>query len=199
LTPVLRRASFARMKTLKIAFDFEVGAGDLDALAEALGCAATEADVQGRLAGIGNAALHEYADMITGEQTMTSIVELRERRLVALIRFATKRVPDTHWVARMFNVPVTIAKSILRGVTARHRRRIDTEIKQEIADFLVSCTQDGKTQKWSVAWTNSVLIELLNARLEAAKQSKEKIVAHADVGGEWIVPNGSYEWLKANS
>ena len=187
------------MKILKIAFDFEVEADDLDALAEALSCAATEAEVQGRLAGIGNAALHEYADMITGEQTMTSITELRERRLVALIRFATKSVPDTHWIARTFNVPATIARSILRGVTSRHRRRIDVEVKQEVVDFLAACTQDGKTQKWSVAWTNPVLIEMLNSRLEAAKQSKEKIVAHADVGGEWIVPNGSYQWLKANS
>ncbi|MDA9918443.1 hypothetical protein N9D37_00960, partial [Erythrobacter sp.] len=171
----------------------------LDALAEALGCAATDGEVQARLAGVGNAALHEYADMITGEQTMTSVTELRERRLVALIRFATKSVPDTHWIARTFNVPATTAKSMLRGISARHRRRIIAEVNQEVTDFLAACTQDSKTEKYSVAWTNPVLIEMLNSRLEEAKLSKEKIIAHSDVGGEWIIPNGSYEWLKDNS
>lgn len=162
------------MKKLKIEFEFEVASTDLDALAEALGCQATEAEMQRALAGIGNAALHEYADMMTGEQTMTSITELRERRLVALIRFAIKSVPDTHWVARMFNVPATTAKSTLRGVTARHRRRIDAEVKQEVADFLAACAQDDKTQKWSVAWTNPVLIEVLNARQKRPSSPKRK-------------------------
>ena len=187
------------MKTLNIAFDFEVEADELDALADVLDCPSTEAEVQKKLTGIGRAALREYADMITGEQTMTSITELRERRLVALIRFATKSMPDTHWIARIFNVPATTAKSMLRGVGARHRRRIDGEVRREVTDFLAACQQDGETQKWKAAWTNPVLIEMLNSRLEAAKQSKQKIVAHSDVSGEWIVPNGSYEWLKANS
>lgn len=184
------------MTKLNVSFEFEMDAEELKALAEAIACAPTSADVQRKIGGYAAAALREYADMITGEQILSTVTEVRERRLVALIRYTLKGMPDTHWVARIFNVPYGVARSTLRGVMARHRRRIEEALKAEVAAFIKACEQDANTTKWHVTWLNPVLVEMLNARLEAAKDSKERIVADQDVLGAWIVPNGSYEWIK---
>lgn len=184
------------MPTHNITTSIDLEPDELAALADALGC--SQAQVPARLAGFAQAALREYAEMILGTGPVASATEMRERRLVRLIRHAyAGRFPDVHEISRVFNVPPTAAKTMLRNVMSKHRRQISAAVQSDIDDFKAGC-QQRSDQDWRVAVSNPVLIEMLNARLEKAGAGKARITKDPKTLGEYIVPNGSKQWIDQN-
>lgn len=185
------------MPTIPVTFDITLEPDEVAAMAEAIGC--TEQQLAATLPGYAHTALREYAEMMIGEAPITTATDLRERRLVGIIKIALGgRMPDANRVARLFNIAPQGARTLLRSVTAKYRRKLDAAVRTETADFLAACVQDPNTTEWKVTWLNPVLIEMLNNRLESANQSKEPIKRNPLVLGGYIVPNGSHVWLTQN-
>lgn len=165
-------------------------------LAEVLGC--PEVDVPDRLGAFASAAIHEYASMMLGTGPLTSVSDLRERRLVLMILHAyAGRVPDVDEITRVFNVSAATATTMLRNVMSKHRRRILAAVQADVDAFKAGCVQQANDD-WHVTVQNPVLVEMLNARLTKAGQSKARIVKDPKTLGQYIVPNGSYEWIDQN-
>jgi hypothetical protein len=185
------------MPTIAVTFEITLEDEELKAMAEAIGC--TGQQLAARLPGYAETALREYADMMIGEALITTATDLRERRLVGLIKIALGgRMPDANRVARLFNIAPQSARSLLRSVTAKHRRKLDDAVRAETAAFIAACVNDPATNDWKVTWLNPVLVEMLNDRLENANQSKEAIRRNSLVLGGYVVPNGSYNWIQQN-
>lgn len=184
------------MATHNVTTSIDLENDELADLADALGC--SQAQVPTKLAGFAKAALREYAEMILGTSPVTSTTEMRERRLVRLIRHAyAGRIPDVHEISRVFNVPPSTATSTLRNVMSKHRRQIAAAVQSDIDDFKANC-QQRPDQDWQVAVSNPVLIEMLNARLEKAGAGKARITKDPKTLGEYVVPNGSKQWIEQN-
>ncbi|QSR19731.1 hypothetical protein [Novosphingobium sp. KA1] len=185
------------MPTIPVIFDITLEDEEVTAMAEAIGC--TEQQLAGVLPAYAKTALREYADMMIGDSPITTATDLRERRLVGLIKIALGgRMPDAGRVARLFNIAPQGARSLLRSVTAKHRRKLDSAVRNETAAFVAACVNDPATNDWKVTWLNPVLVEMLNDRLENANQSKEPIRRNPLVLGGYLVPNGSYDWIVQN-
>lgn len=165
-------------------------------IAEVLGC--PEVDVPNRLGAFAGAAIHEYAAMMLGTGPLSSASDLRERRLVLMILHAyAGRVPDVDEISRVFNVSVATATTMLRNVMSKHRRRIAAAVQADVDAFKAGCVQQANDE-WHVTVQNPVLVEMLNARLTKAGQGKARIVRDPKTLGQYIVPNGSYEWIDQN-
>jgi hypothetical protein len=185
------------MPTLTVAFTIDLTEDEVSGLGEAIGCA--DGQVATALAGFAKGALREHADMMLGVAPITTASDLRERRLVGMILMPLAgRIPDVNRVARLFSIAPAAARSLLRQVTSKHRRRIAAALTTEVDAFVDGCIQAPGASDWTVTVLNPVLIEVLNARLESAGQSKERIRSSPDALGLYVVPNGSYEWIKAN-
>lgn len=184
------------MTTLNVSTSIDLEADELADLADALGC--SQAQVPAKLSGFARAALREYVDMILGTGPIASATEMRERRLLRLIRHAyAGRIPDVHEISRLFNVPPSTATTTLRNVMSKHRRHIAAAVQSDIDDFKAGC-QQRPDQDWQVTVSNPVLIEMLNARLERAGAGKARITKDPKTLGEYIVPNGSKQWIDQN-
>jgi len=169
---------------------------EVTGLAEVLGC--PEANVGNRLDGYADAAVREYVDMMLGTGPLASAGEMRERRLVLLILHAYGgRVPDVDEITRVFNVSAATATTMLRNVMSKHRRRIAVAVQADVDAFKAGCEQQANDD-WHVTVQNPVLVEMLNARLTKAGQGKARIVKDPKTLGQYIVPNGSYEWIDQN-
>lgn len=185
------------MPTIPVTFEITLQKDEIEALADAIGC--TEQEVATQLPAYAQTAMREYADMMIGNAPITTATDLRERRLVGLIKTALGgRMPEANRVARLFNIAPQGARTLLRSVTAKHRRKLGAALRAETAAFVKACVLDQNANDWKVTWLNPILVEMLNSRLETANQSKEPIKRNPLVLGGYIVPNGSYQWIAQN-
>ena len=185
------------MPTIPVTFDITLEEDEVTAIAEAIGC--TEQEVTNRLPAYALTAMKEYVDMMIGNAPITTATDVRERRLVGLIKTALGgHMPEANRVARLFNIAPQSARTLLRSVTAKHRRKLDAAVRAETAAFIEACMIDQNANDWKVTWLNPILVEMLNNRLETANQSKEPIKRNPLVLGGYIVPNGSYNWIVHN-
>ena len=81
-------------------------------------------------------------------------------------------------------------------MTGKHRRRLAQALKADVAAFITGCQRPAGQGDWHVTVLNPVLVEVLNDRLENAGQSKAPIRKSPDALGLYLVPNGSYEWIR---
>lgn len=184
------------MATHNVTTSIDLEPDELADLADTLAC--STAQVPAKLAGFAQAALREYAEMMLGTGPIASATEMRERRLVHLIRHAyAGRIPDVHEISRVFNVPPNTATTMLRNAMSKHRRQIVAAVQSDIDDFKAGCQQQPD-QNWRVAVSNPVLVEMLNARLEKAGAGKARITKDLKTLGEYNVPNGSKQWIDQN-
>lgn len=183
------------MATIELTHDIELDDEQEEALAEALGCRVNE--LEARLELCAKAALQEYVGMLTGTVPVMTVTDVRERRLLGLITIAFEgRIPSVDRVAKLFNLPPSGARSLLRNVTSKHRRKLAAALATETRAFLDACRRNDEAEEWRGVWLNPVLIELLNDSLANANQKKERIRRDAGVLAGYIVPPGSYNWLR---
>ncbi len=127
------------MPTLNLAFAIDLTGDEVQGLADAIGCAAP-GEMAGRLGPFAKAAFREYADMMLGEALIITATDLRERRLLGLIETALAgRIPDVDRVGRLFSIAPSAARSLLRAVTGKHRRRLAQALRTEVAAFIAGC------------------------------------------------------------
>lgn len=106
--------------TLEIALSDE----DRGALRDAIACSTD--DLRTRLPAFAHAAFAEYKEMMLGEAPITTATEVREQRLLRIIELALDAsIPDVGRVARLFSIPASSARVLLRAVTSKHRRRFE--------------------------------------------------------------------------
>lgn len=185
-----------QMATIELTHEIELDDEQQEALADVLGCEVAE--LGARLKLCASAALKEYVGMMTGELPLTTVTDVRERRLLGLITIAFEgRIPSVDSVAKLFNLPPSGARSLLRNVASKHRRKLAAALTTETGAFLDACVQDDAGE-WRGACLNPVLIEYLNDSLANANQSKERIRRDTGVLAGYVVPPGSYDWLRGN-
>jgi len=122
------------------------------------------ADLPTRVGDLGRASLREYVDMMLG-QTVLRSPEVREQRLLQVILEANQgRVPSEIEVSQMFGLTSSGARSLLRAVLSRHRRRLADPAREAARIILAQCgaEEDGARR---VAISNPVMVEYLNELL----------------------------------
>jgi hypothetical protein len=183
------------MPQIAINVTLELTDADAAAVCDTLGC--LPADLNARLASHGAAALREYVEMYAG-QAMTSAADLRERRLVAiLLEMPAAEFPSDNKIARLFNLTVRQARTLLRTTLSRHRNRLRSALDGAARQFLAACQQQDAGGPWEARFPNAVVVELLNDRLAASAQPRSPIRRKPGTFDTYIVPNGSRNELLA--
>lgn len=180
------------MPNLKLDLTLSLSDDEAAALADTLGCLVIE--LEQHLALYASAALREYADMLAG-QAMTSVIELRERRLVAIL-MALPEFPTDERIARMFNLTSTQGRSLLRTTLSRHRNRLRSAIDAAARRFIAAC--EGETGAERVArFPNAVIIDMLNGQLAAASAPRAPIRRKHGTFDTYVVSNGAFNELQS--
>jgi hypothetical protein len=172
----------------------ELSAADAALLCDVLGCNANQ--LEATLSRYAPAAIQEFIDMFLGVGAITTATEVRERRLVRLIRAVFQATPEADEVSRLFNITPSAARSLLRSVAAKHRLELRDQLGAALKAVLDNCQQAGANQPHTVTITNKVLVELLNARLAASNRPRTPVSPSGDSLNGYKIDPGSFTYLR---
>jgi hypothetical protein len=149
------------------------------------------APLAGALADLGKAALREYVEMLLGQSSLRS-PDAREQRLLLLILEAKGgAVPDEPWVAQIFNLTRTGARSLIRSVLSRYQLRLAAPTRGAAVQVLQNCgAENGGFRRVSIG--NPVIVEYLNGLLAQLNGELKRIAPEARTGTYYRVPEDSY-------
>ncbi|WP_313015579.1 hypothetical protein [Brevundimonas sp.] len=150
------------------------------------------ADLDKTLAPFAAAALREYVDMFNG-QAMTSLTELKEQRLLAiLLSLPAKDFPTDDQIAKWFGLTTDRARAFLRNTLARNRNRLRDVMKAAAKSVLATAAQTGdEDSPFEARFPNAVLIQMLNDDLAVAKTVRSPITKKASTFDTYVIPKGS--------
>lgn len=146
--------------------------GDAERLANTLGCQPTE--LAHRIQGIAQAALAEYLDMILGRHTPTRASEVRERRLLHLLKYYYRdTLPAEAQVCTLFQLTEAESRTLLRSVRAKYRQDVETELYETIQQTLSRA--ESKDGEWQVVIQSENVLEELRQVLNREGPSFQPI------------------------
>ncbi|MFC7481058.1 hypothetical protein ACFQX7_14855 [Luedemannella flava] len=151
----------------------DVTDSDRAQLAYALGIA--PADVPGALERIAAAATEEYLDMILGRRLPRRLEEIREQRLVLLVRHLfANHLPTEEQVARVFQLTPQQSRALLRGVMAKHRYELADAVRATLEGTLHRAQHEPGAGVWEVT-ADPATIDIINAELAAVDGSLPQV------------------------
>jgi hypothetical protein len=177
------------MPEIPVNFNFDLSDDDAAALADTLGCA--PGDVGEILQPYAPAALREYIEMFAG-QALTGVSDMRERRLVAILRaLPPEGFPTDERIARLFNLTSLQGRALLRTTLSRHRARLKETMEAAARRFIAACEGEDGAERVA-RFPNAVVIEMLNAQLSAADAPRSPIRRKPGTFDTYLVANGAF-------
>lgn len=182
------------MPRLNLTLTLDLSDEEAAAAADTLGC--DPADLVQHFQPYASAALCEYADMLAG-QAMTSVTDVRERRLVAiLMALPADDFPTDERIARLFNLTSAQGRALLRATLSRHRNRLKGVMEAAARRFIAAC-QGRPGAEREARFPNAVVIEMLNGQLAVANSPRAPIRRKSGTFDTYVVANGAFNELQA--
>jgi hypothetical protein len=172
----------------------DVTDSDRAQLAYALGI--DPADVPGALERLGAAATEEYLGMILGHQFPRRLEELREQRLVLLVRHLfAGRLPTEEQVARLFQLTPSQSRTLLRTVMAKHRYELADAVRATIEATLSRAHEDREAALWEVT-ADPATVDTINAELAAVDGSLPQVTRRRGTVSQYEIRPSAFQALR---
>jgi len=122
-----------------------------------------EQSFQNAIEKITHAAIMEYKEMFLGRGLPTRADEIRQHRLLYLIKFYFQgRIPNEVEVASMFQLTETESRSLIKSVKTRFRFELLQEIRQTLRTIIESASRERETEPFRVVIQSDNVLEELN-------------------------------------
>jgi len=183
------------MKKFPVTIDLELEDAESKVLGALFDC--EQKDLAEKLAPYVNAAAHEYIDMFTGAAPITTAVDVRERRLVSIIRNGLGEIPKTALIARLFKLTPAAASSLIRNVSAKHQVKVAHTFNATLYATVKAAMPlpDKKDGKLFAVIRDPVLVKLLNDLLGQAEESQTSIKLVEDSANKYSMDPSSHQYL----
>ncbi|HUZ40844.1 MAG TPA: hypothetical protein VMU68_05580 [Acidimicrobiales bacterium] len=160
-------------------------------LAKTLGWAPPE--VSNKLTGILKAAFSDYTEMLLGSPLPSRADEIREKRLLHLLRHYAKagELLTEIQICAMFQLNESEARRLLRGVRSRFRSELD----DRVATSVVALLQSAKKQNdgnFRVQLTSDNLLDALKMAVTVNAPQLDQIIRVRGAAGLYDIPPDTY-------
>ena len=142
------------------------------------------------------AALAEYKEMLLGMGLASRASEIREHRLLCLIRYYFKeRIPSEAEVGSIFRLTESASRSLIRSVTSKFeqdlRGQVDETLKRAIAQPKFS--KDRRTYRVMIQSDN--VVEELNRIIEREGPGRTPVTGVRGMSRMYDISEGAYKVL----
>ena len=142
------------------------------------------------------AATEEYLDMVLGRRQPRRLEEIREQRLVLLVRHLfAGRLPTEEQVGRIFQLTPTQSRALLRGVMAKHRYELADAVRATIEDTVRRAYEDVEAGVWEVT-ADAATIDTINAELAAVDGSLPQVTRRRGTVSQYEIRPSAYQALR---
>jgi hypothetical protein len=164
-------------------------------LAAALGCSTTA--VAGELRKYENAAAEEYVRMILGQRVFTRGQDMREWRLVLIIRHVFGgQLPSERTISNLFQTSTGQSRSLLRAVMAKYQYELKDGVDATLGQLVGHAHQAGSGAPWTFTTDSENLVDALNREIANIDGTLSQIVRVRNTVSTYEIPNASYLRLK---
>jgi len=181
---------------MKISINIDLTSEEKKQLAAILQCQ-DDTKLEKALTAFGTAALREYVDMFLGQRVFLRGTDIREYRLLLLIRYGFQNVvPDEQRISDLFQTTPAQSKSLINSVLAKYQY----ELKAAIDDVMVQAIKNAKYDKESdffeITNVSSSTVDRLNRILARINGNLTRVVKKAGTVSTFRVKPSSYDELR---
>jgi len=165
-------------------------------LQDTLSC--TEAELNDRLMCCAIAARQEYVALMLGDHVFTRIQDLREYRLLLLIRELFKdTLPAERKVSAMLQTTTAESRTLLRSVHTKHRLELGKALVVALSALLRTAKPlPGGSGDLVLAIYNVSIVEEINSRLLDAGPELRHLKKRQRTGAQFEISEASYRRLR---
>jgi hypothetical protein len=141
-------------------------------------------------------AMQEYKEMLLGSGLPLRIDEVRQRRLLHLIKFYYRdKIPTEQEVARVFQFTPGQAKVLIRAVLARYRHELGPTIQEMLAEPIQKADWNEDRDEYRIRISSSWVLDALNEMLTGAPQDLARIRRKPGTSSTYVLAEDSYDFL----
>jgi hypothetical protein len=134
-------------------------------LARILGCERDE--LTSRLAAYATAALEEYVRMFLGERVFTRGSDIREYRLLLLMKHVLDgAVPDDDYVSALFQTNTGQSRGLIRAVLAKFQYEVELGVHETVKQAVEQARRPDDSNVWITIIRSGNVVTALNRQVE---------------------------------
>ena len=131
--------------------------------------------LEGKESGFAKAAVQEYFDMISGEKVFSRASDIKEYRLLLLIENVFDGMPSETVVANLFQLKRSEARTLMKNVDAKYRRRLLETKKKSLHDVIYGIDTQKETSYYEFNCGSSFIIDSLNDLVSSENEMIQKV------------------------
>jgi len=149
-----------------------------------------------KLTGVMAAAFSDYIDMLLGSPLPSRAEEIREKRLLHLLRHYVQKdeLLTEIQISAMFQLNESESRRLLRGVRSRFRSELDNRVATSIVSLLESATKPDDDNR-RVQLTSENLLDALKMSVTINAPQLDQIVKVRGAAGLFDIPIDTYNNL----
>jgi hypothetical protein len=142
------------------------------------------------------AATEEYLTMILGRTNYTRGSDIREYRLLLIIKHVLKgRLPSEGLISRLFQTSITQSRALLRAVMSKYQYELHSAIDATLRETIADASQEEPGGPWYITIDSENVIEHLNRELATLDGTVPQISKKRSSVITYEIANSSYRLL----
>ena len=156
-----------------------------------------DAEFAEKLNTVAAAAVEEYCRMILGQKVFNRATDLREYRLLLLIKtLYHNTIPNEQAVSALFQTTPAESKTLIRSTTSKYKYELKEAVAETLKDIIAEAEPaDEKDNKHRVVIKSAIQVDELNRILLLKDGTLPKIKKDAGSVSQYIIEASSYEAL----
>lgn len=157
-----------------------------------------DAEFAEKLNTVAAAAVEEYCRMILGQKVFNRATDLREYRLLLLIKtLYHNTIPNEQAVSALFQTTPAESKTLIRSTTSKYKYELKDAVAETLKDIIAEAEPaDAKDNKHRVVIKSATQVDELNRILLLKDGTLPKIKKDAGSVSQYIIEASSYEALR---
>lgn len=171
----------------------DLGEDERAQLAGALGCEDSELDE--RLEPFVQAAAEEYIRMMLGQRVFTRGSDIREYRLLLLIKHAYRKLPSEQQISAVFQTSAAQSRSLLRAVMSKFQYELHPITRASLTSLLREATGSVDGDRVVLVHAEN-FVEALNREIAGIDGRLQPVAKQAGTTSAYLIPKDTYAKLQ---
>lgn len=164
---------------------------DEQRLARILKCETAELGV--KLQPYASAALEEYVRMFLGDRVFTRGSDIREYRLLLLIKHATNgTIPDDDYVSALFQTNTGQSRGLARAVLSKFQYDLETGVQESVKNAVDGARREQGADVWTAIIRSGNVVSALNREIEVLDGALPLVTRTAGTAARYEIKRSTY-------
>ena len=145
------------------------------------------------LAPYAEAALTEYVRMFLGERVFTRGSDIREYRLLLLIKHVLDgAIPDDDYVSALFQTNTGQSRGLIRAVLSKYQYEVETGVQATVKQVVDEARREGDSDVWTVIIRSGNVVDALNRQVELLSGALPLVTRSPGTGARYEIKRSTY-------